>query len=184
MPEVFCQNIHQSIIILYTLQIRSCRYQCNKNKIAEGEFLQFTMDIWKPGEGDKIKIGKCTKKTKESFPYLDMKISWSKLEKLAFYAYSKPGQAIQYVNKGSSHHRTCLNAIPSGVLKCLGKLTSEDREKKHQAVKEIYPDHIKALEKANLLLAPDFKKLIKMKDLWIRNGKEQHLRSEKNRKKV
>ena len=50
-------------------------------------------------------------------------------------------------------------------------------------MKEIYPDHIEVLEKANLLPAPDFKKLPKMKDLWRRNAKDQRMRSEKNREK-
>ena len=121
------------------------------------------------------------KKTQESFPYLDMKISWSESEKLPFCTYLTPGQAIKYMKKGSSHQRSCL--IRSSILKRLGKVTSKDEKTKHQAVNKIYPDHIKALEKANLLLAPDFKKLPKMKDLWRRNAKDQRMRSEKNREK-
>ena len=72
----------------------------------------------------KDKFEKCTKRTNSFFPYLNMKMSWLELGNLSCQAYSKPGQAIQYVNKGSSHHRLCLNAIPSRVLKRLRRLTS------------------------------------------------------------
>ena len=140
------------------------------------------MDIWKPSDGDK-KNWKVHKKTKESFPYLDMKIFWSEFEKPIFCIYSKHRQVIQYVNKGSSHQRSCLNEIPSSVLKRLGKLTLKDKETKHQAVDKIYLDYIKAQEKTNLLLAPDFKKLLKMKHLLRSNPKDQCMRTEKNREK-
>ena len=59
----------------------------------------------------------------------------------------------------------------------------KEEETKHRAVNTIYPDHIDALEKANLLPDPDFKKLPKMKDLWRRNTKDQGIRSVKNREK-
>ena len=144
------------------------------------------MDIWKPGEGEETKIGKCTKKTKWYFPYLDMKMLWSDLGRLAFRAYSKPGQAIQYVNKGSCHRRSCLEAIPHGVLKRLGKLTSTTpgglEETTHQTIYKIYPNHFKALKEAKLIPCPGINKLTKMRDLWRRNTRDLRTKNKKNKK--
>ena len=110
-----------------------------------------------------------------------MKISWSSLGRPAFRAYSKPGQAIQYVNKDSCHRKSCLESIPSGVLKRLGRLTSVDPgdldETTHQPIEKIYPNHIRALKAANLLPCPEFRKLPIMKDLWRKNAKDLRTKS-------
>ena len=61
--------------------------------------------------------------------FLDIKLQWSRNGKLSFIAYSKPGQKIVYIEKGSTHRRLCLRAILSGVFKRLRRLTSKDNSK-------------------------------------------------------
>ena len=57
------------------------------------------------------------------FPYLDVEQFWNQQGDLQFKVYNKPNQLIKYVNDGSCHTRSCLKAIPWGVLSRLAKLT-------------------------------------------------------------
>ena len=85
-------------------------FQLNVNKIAEGPFLQFTMELWQPGSsqttaGDpKISIF-----TKEHFPFLDSAIYWNKENgKLAFGVHLKENQELKFLNKGKLPHTRML----------------------------------------------------------------------------
>ena len=157
-------------------------FQTDINTLTGGTFLQFTMEVWKPNEViiEEEKINKCTKIKTPTFPFLDMKIQWTIHGELSFRAYSKPGQLIQYVDNSSTHRRSCLRAIPQGVLKRLGRLTSNDHgQLTERTIDQLYPEHVEALSKANLL--PPKEKLPKMKELW-RKDKNQGLKDNMKKK--
>ena len=99
-----------------------------------------------------------------------MQLQWTIHGALSFRAYSKPGQRIQYVDKSSTHRRSCLTSIPHGVMKRLGRLTSNDHgQLKEKTIKELYPEHIEALIKSNLIPQTSRNKLPRMKELWRRD---------------
>ena len=53
-----------------------------------------------------------------------------------------------YIEKGSTHSRSCYRAIMSGVFKRLGRLTSKDNSKiTMSTIDDLYPDHVYALKK-------------------------------------
>ena len=45
-----------------------------------------------------------------------MNFLWDQNNKLKFEVYLKPGQRLKYLNKGSTHQRSCFEAITTGVL--------------------------------------------------------------------
>jgi hypothetical protein len=61
----------------------------------------------------------------------------------------KPNQQVKYLNKGSAHTNACFKAIPAGVYHRLTKLTSVDERNANKSLVELYPDHFKALRKAD-----------------------------------
>ena len=84
------------------------------------------MEIWTteenpptPAKEDRVQI-----MTNDKLPFLDMKMSWSLEGNLQFGVFRKNGQKLKYVGKEITRISGTLNAIPSGVLNCLSKLTS------------------------------------------------------------
>ena len=69
---------------------------------------------------------------------------------------------LKYLNRDSTHSCACFKAIPWGVFGRLAKLTSITRRKLKQGINHLYPDHYKALEKANLAPAipPTLKEIL------------------------
>jgi hypothetical protein len=63
----------------------------------------------------------------------------------------KPNQQLKYLNKGSAHTNACFKAIPAGVYHRLTKLTSMDENNADKCLEDIYPEHFKALRRANLI---------------------------------
>jgi len=67
-------------------------FQSKVNEIVGNDSIQFTMDIWKPGEEsrtlvpDKVKVVGT-----DAFPYLDMQMKFDEENMLCFECYSKPG---------------------------------------------------------------------------------------------
>ena len=55
------------------------------------KFLQFTIELWKPGEINKKTGEKCLKIKQKEFSFLDMNLLKSRNAKLSFRAYAKPG---------------------------------------------------------------------------------------------
>ena len=88
--------------------------------------------------------------TKDEFPFLDMKMSWSPEGDLQFGVFRKKGQKLKYVGKESTHTPVTLRAIPSGVFNCIAKLNSRKPSIRAAAVDTIYPAHANALRKAGL----------------------------------
>ena len=63
----------------------------------------------------------------------------------------KPNQQLKCLNQGSAHTPKCFKAIPQGVCQRLAKLTTVTEKNANKTLKEIYPDHFKALETAKLV---------------------------------
>ena len=59
-----------------------------------------------------------------------MKFLWDEKNKLKFQVYLKPGQRLKYLNKGSTHQRSCGR---------LDRLTTKTDENKNMRLDEIYP---------------------------------------------
>lgn len=85
-------------------------------------------------------------------PFLDIKMYWSKNNKIRVKICMKENQKIKYINKGSCHTSTCFQAIPNGVFKRLYKLTLPSNKIFNSGVDEIYPEHAEAMNIANLVL--------------------------------
>ena len=122
------------------------------NDIADGTYFQVTMVVWHPGGVDTTIEG-VSICTTQSFPYLDMELSWSNLGALTFRVHLKPNQRLKYLNRGSTHTKAVFASIPHGVLGRLARLTSVTDDSKHIPLNHLYPQHAQALRQARI--APD-----------------------------
>ena len=86
----------------------------------------------------------------EKLLFLDMKMSWSPERGLQFKVFGKKGQQLKYVGNGSTHTPGTLQAISSGLLIYLAKLTSRKPIFNSERVEKVYPNHVKYLCKAGL----------------------------------
>eukprot|EP00957_Ditylum_brightwellii_P141614 10788506-Ditylum_brightwellii.AAC.1 len=99
-------------------------FQIHVNAVVGGDFLQFTAELWSPPGEDEDPLNEMESSEmmepaipeeewdkweekvmvvrKEEFPYLNMKLYWSKQE-LRFAVYNKENQRIKYVNRESCH---------------------------------------------------------------------------------
>eukprot|EP00957_Ditylum_brightwellii_P167110 12721270-Ditylum_brightwellii.AAC.1 len=93
---------------------------------------------------------KVTVVTEDTFPYLDMKMSW-KESCLYFLAYHKKNQTIKYVNKTSCHQTAVFQEISEGVFTRSGRLTPMMEENAIAPITELYLVNTAALVKAHLL---------------------------------
>ena len=105
-------------------------FQASVNKLAEGDYLQFTCEIWLPSGMRASPTKEHHKKVKvisePHFPFLDMKMIWSDHGDLQFQVYMKENQKLKYLNKGSTHTDPCFKAIQSGVQDRLAKTHCHD----------------------------------------------------------
>ena len=79
-----------------------------------------------------------------------MEIYWNNAKELKFQVHRKPNQKLKYLNSNSTHFPSTFKAIPSGVLKRLGKLTSKNKKLENTKIDKIYPLHCQALKTAGL----------------------------------
>ena len=91
-------------------------FQEKANKVCEDGDLVLTADIWKPTKNiDKSRTEKISNLVSvvhsTSFPFLDIKMTWNRHNKIEFKFYNKPNQLIKYVNDGSCHTKHCLKTI-------------------------------------------------------------------------
>ena len=107
---------------------------------------------------DKMKICK-----KKNFPFLDIESFYNDVDNLRFRVHSKENQKLKCLNKPSVHTKACFKSMPNSVFKRLTRLATINNDNTNKSVDKIYPDHIKALRKAEL---------IGMKD-WLPTFKEQ-----------
>jgi hypothetical protein len=127
------------------------KFQGAINDAAGNNKLLFTTEMWAPGDDAKQKIGeKVSTETADSFPFLDMQLSWSDQGDLKFSVYLKPNQQLKYLNAGSAHTPGCFKAITSGVCHRLTKLTTIDEDSTDMKLNELYPEHFAALDDAGL----------------------------------
>jgi len=128
------------------------KFQSSINDIAGNDKLSFTAEIWTPGGNPAPKIdGKVGIHTANQFPFLDMELSWRNDGTLRFGVHMKPNQQLKYLNAGSAHTPGCFKAITAGVCYRLTKLTTVNEDNADMKLDEIYPEHFKALNKAELL---------------------------------
>ena len=85
-----------------------------------------------------------------TFPFLDIEFYWDASDFLATRVFLKPNQRIKYLSAHSDHTRSCIKAVPNGVLQRLTKLTSVSSENIDARIDELYPTHAKALRSAGL----------------------------------
>ena len=166
-------------------------FQKSVNKLAEGDYLVFTCDIWlAQGKRDSPppEVTKDNKLVtvcrKQYFPYLDMKLVWSKKdEELQFQVYRKPNQQLKYLNTDSTHTRSCFKAIPKGVYKRLAKLTTMTESNANKTLKEIYPIHFQKLELAKLVTddIPTLKEEIQKREAELADPKRDQTAKHKKR---
>jgi hypothetical protein len=126
-------------------------FQNEINTLTSSEHLQFTVDIWEPSAPleEKPRLEAVTINRSDYFPYLDMELFWRE-EKLNFKVHLKENQVLKYLNEGSTHTSACFKSIPHGVLRRLSILTSITPKNQDKRLNELYPEHTRALEQANL----------------------------------
>ena len=86
------------------------------------------MEVWRPGcespgplAGSSVTvegIGTFDRVTifgEQSFPYLDIHLSWNENNKLTFGVHRKPGELVKYLNSDSHHHRHHKAVVLKGV---------------------------------------------------------------------
>ena len=100
-----------------------------QNKVNEdlgGNDIQFTMDIWKPGEESRTVVPKKIEVVgAEMFPYLDMEMSFDENQTLCFGVHTKPNFQSKYLNIGCCHPTACKKAIVRGGSIRTAGLTTE-----------------------------------------------------------
>ncbi len=119
--------------------------------------IQFTMEIWCPGSdlGPLLNssvsvVGIGTYDTmpingNNSFPYLNIKLSWNEENNLLFSVHKKPGKLVKYLNLDSHHHWHHKTAVLSGVKLHLALLTTRTPANANLSLYDIYLDKDKAL---------------------------------------
>ena len=92
-------------------------FQTRVNEIVGDDSIQFTMDIWRPGEQSSTLVipGKVEVVGTDAFPYLDMQMKFDENDMLCFECYSKPGYQRKYLNTSSTHTAANKRSIPRGV---------------------------------------------------------------------
>jgi hypothetical protein len=145
-------------------------FQGRVNQVTGYEGLVFTVSIWRQEQSNEKLHPKATIHKSSIFPFLDMKLSWSEEGDLRFGVYLKSGQQLKYLNNVSSHPPHCFKAITKGVFGRLASLTSLTNESRYKSIKDLYPRHFEALDKAGL--APKY--IPTLQEILDRNkGKEE-----------
>jgi hypothetical protein len=80
-----------------------------------------------------------------SFPYLNIKLSWNEANNLLFSMHKKPGKLVKYLNSDSHHHRHHKTVGLSGVGLHLVLLTTRTPANANLSLSDIYLDKDKAL---------------------------------------
>ena len=126
-------------------------FQSEVNLLTESEYLQFTLEIWRPNAPEsEPNSDKVTIHDKESFPYLDMELYWHHTGDLKCRVHLKKNQTLKYLNNSSNHRECTFRAIPKSVVNRLAQLTSLTPENENETIDKLYPSHHKALKKAKL----------------------------------
>jgi len=127
-----------------TLKWRT-KFQNSVNRLAEGNFLQFTCSMWLPTEQNDPKT---SVETGNFFPHPDTELVWATNGNLQFRVHLKPNQQLKHLNACSIHTKACFKAIPSGVHKRLPQQTTITETNKNLPLDKIRPQHVQALQHA------------------------------------
>jgi hypothetical protein len=125
-------------------------FQSEVNRATKYEGLKFTVGIWGPEKEDNTPHPKVMVEKTDYLPFLHMKLYWDEWGNLAFTVYRKDGQLLKYLNADSTHPPHVFRAAPHSVLARLANLTTLTEENGNKTMKETHPDHINAIEAANL----------------------------------
>jgi hypothetical protein len=127
-------------------------FQSRVNEIVGGDYIQFTMDIWKPNEESRTIVPKKVKMIGgKTFPYLDMEMSYDDDQSLCFGVFTKPGFQSKYLNIGSHHPIACKKALVRGASIRQASLTTRTASNENESLSEMYPVLTTALKKAGYL---------------------------------
>eukprot|EP00957_Ditylum_brightwellii_P206024 15346463-Ditylum_brightwellii.AAC.2 len=86
-----------------------------------------------------------------------MKMCWyDKSGDMCFSVFWKPNQALEYVDKNSTHRATTFKSIANGVFTQLARHTLKIAANQEARIVDIYPDHAEALFTADLAPPIDF----------------------------
>jgi hypothetical protein len=159
-------------------------FQAKVNEDVGSTDIQFTMDIWKPGEASRTIVPKKVKVVgTDSFPYLDMEMKYDDDDHLCFGVYTKPGFQSKYLNTGSTHPPAVFRAVPHGVSIRLAGLTTRTAQNENESLSDIYPDVHSALQKSGYFTGE--KKLPSLGQVLDNREREQmasQLRKEERKK--
>jgi hypothetical protein len=138
-------------------------FQDEVNRLAEGDYLQYSLSIWLDSTK---RITPCNTYNPQTsvvtdhwFPYLDMELYWgynphTHAEPLQFRVHLKPNQQLKYLNRDSRHTTACFKAIPSGVCTRLAKLTTPLPQHEGKTLADLYPKHFQQLTQSGLVTQP------------------------------
>ena len=122
------------------------------NEEAGGNDIQFTMEIWKPGEESRTIVPKKLKVVgAKTFPYLDMEMRFDESQNLCFGVHTKPGYQQKYLNVGSHHTSATKNAVVRGVSIRIAGLTTRTATNSNVSLSKAYPGIHGALKAAGYL---------------------------------
>eukprot|EP00957_Ditylum_brightwellii_P028956 2187360-Ditylum_brightwellii.AAC.1 len=144
-------------------------FQAKVNKLAGGDYLQFTTKLWRPvtegkqamthmddedgweddGEISKALWKKVAVRDEEWFPFWGMRMR-RRRNKLEFQVYQKENQLLKYIDIQSTHHPSTFPLIATRIITRLCWLMSWGASLRETQVDEIYPEHAEALRKAGL----------------------------------
>ena len=128
-------------------------FQASVNELAVSDYLKFTMEIWDKDKDDGMIHERVKVKKQDSFPDLDMEMYWSENDEFFFVCTClKENQQLKYLNKGSTHTKSCFQAIPLGVLKHFALLTMRKEDTENMKMDELYPHHAKVLRIVKLVM--------------------------------
>ena len=69
------------------------------------------------------------------FPFIDLELFWDDSEKLELQVHRGKNQLLKYLNKGITHTKATLKAIPNVILNILAKLISRTEENSNMSIK-------------------------------------------------
>ena len=155
-------------------------FQARINEEVGGTYIEFTMDIWKPGQPSQTILPKRIEVVgTDKFPYLDMQMSFDVEDNLCFEVYTKPGYQSKYLNIGSSHAEACKKAVPRGVSIRLAGLTTRTAGNQDQSLSKIYPHVHDALQQAGYVKGSQLPRLSQILDTRESEIMENQLKKEK-----
>ena len=70
---------------------------------------------------------------------------------LAFKVHEQENQLLNYVSRYSVHTQACFASIISEVVHRLSVVTTVTPENQDNPISQLYPDHVAAVERANLI---------------------------------